>query len=83
MPSNSPTNLDVALKLGVSHASVSRYRAGNGRTGSRIPKFAVQQRIAEQYGWSVASQANAIARGKYAEGLERALCRSYRRELAS
>lgn len=66
----SPTNRAVGDLLGVSEASASRYR-----DGGRHPKFEVQQRIQEVYGWSVSDQAAAHSRGEWASEFERVLCR--------
>jgi transcriptional regulator with XRE-family HTH domain len=65
----SPTNVDVADRLGVSPAAVSRFRGG-----SRVPRMATQKAIAEAYGWSIRDQATAAAEGRYGEAFEAALC---------
>lgn len=65
-----PTNLAVAVVLGVSETSVSRYRSGE-----RHPKFEVQKVIAEKYGWPVSEQAAAHSRGEWGMEFERVLCR--------
>lgn len=65
-----PTNLAVAVVLGVSETSVSRYRSGD-----RHPKFEVQKVIAEKYGWPVSEQAAAHSAGEWGVQFERVLCR--------
>lgn len=64
----SPTNQDVAARIGLTHSGVSRIR-----TGDRLPSVPTMVRIQEAYGWSVQEQTEARARGTYADDFERAL----------
>lgn len=50
------TNREVGDRIGLSHSSVSRIRAGE-----RIPSIDVMQVIAREYGWSLDDQAAARA----------------------
>lgn len=50
------TNREVGDRIGLSHSSVSRIRAGE-----RIPSIDVMQVIAREYGWSLDDQATARA----------------------
>ena len=68
--SESVNNQDVANRLGVSRAAVSRFR-----NGSRVPRPATRARIAELLDWPIGTQAELEAAGKWAEGFEQALCR--------
>lgn len=68
---HAPTNREVADVLGISEASVSRYRGGE-----RHPKFEVQLLIAEKYDWPVSDQAVAHSKGEWGAGFEQVLCRS-------
>jgi transcriptional regulator with XRE-family HTH domain len=56
-----PSNEEVGRVLGVSHATVSRYRSGD-----RFPELDVMARIAEIYDWSMDDQYKAKTRGTYA-----------------
>jgi transcriptional regulator with XRE-family HTH domain len=63
-----PTNVEVASRIGVTPAAVSRFRGG-----SRIPRPITQSRIAEVFGWSAADQLAANLSGSYAAGFEEAI----------
>lgn len=57
-----PNTSDVARRLGVTRAAVSRWRSG-----SRLPQLAQRQKIEAAYGWGIADQALAEAAGTWAE----------------
>lgn len=56
-----PSNETIGGVLGVSHATVSRYRSGD-----RFPNQTVQARIEKVYGWSMTDQYQARQAGNYA-----------------
>lgn len=56
-----PSNEKVGKLLGVSHATVSRYRSGD-----RLPNIDVMGRIARILGWSMDDQYRAREAGSYA-----------------
>lgn len=62
------TNQHIATRIGMTDSAVSRIR-----NGTRHPSIEVMQKIAAAYNWGVGLQAEAQARGNYAEVLERRL----------
>lgn len=64
----SPTNLEVANKIGITHSAVSRIRSGN-----RNVSVEVMARVAAVYNWSVEDQVNSRVAGVYAEAFERVI----------
>lgn len=66
--SERPLNTDVAERLGISSASVSRFRGG-----SRVPRIDIMRKIEKVYGWTVAEQATAHGEGTYATEFEAAI----------
>ena len=59
------TNRWIANALGVSEATVSRLRSGD-----RNPSFAVMAKIADTFGWPIASQSTARVQGRWHLGFE-------------
>jgi transcriptional regulator with XRE-family HTH domain len=55
-----PSNEAVGRWLGVSHATISRYRSGD-----RFPEMDVLARIAEKTGWTMDDQYAAYQKGTY------------------
>lgn len=66
-----PNTSDVARRLSVSRAAVSRWRSGN-----RLPQMKQRQAIEKAYGWSVADQAVAESQQRWAAGFNAVLERS-------
>lgn len=62
---------DIARRLKISPAAVSRYLRG-----TRIPKLAIQVKIEKLYGWPITEQATAASRGKYPAEFEKAMKRA-------
>lgn len=60
-----PTNEKVGQEIGVSHATVSRYRSG-----SRHPEIATMSEIADKFKWSIDDQYAAQQSGEYAREFE-------------
>ncbi len=56
-----PSNEEVGHRLGVSHATVSRYKSGD-----RFPTIDILAKIAEVYDWSIDDQYAARQKGTYA-----------------
>jgi hypothetical protein len=63
-----PTNLEVAVQIGLTHSAVSRIRSG-----VRLPSVPVMAQIARAYGWSVEDQVQSREAGRYAADFERAI----------
>lgn len=55
-----PSNEAIGRWLGVSHATISRYRSGD-----RFPELTVLARIAEKTGWTIDDQYKAQQNGSY------------------
>lgn len=56
-----PSNEVVGQLLGVSHATVSRYKSGD-----RLPELDTMAKITEVYGWTLDDQYQARKNGTYA-----------------
>lgn len=69
-PAVAESNVQIAARLGISPAAVSRFRGG-----SRVPRMATMRRIAEVYGWTISEQAVAHSQGSeiYRQGFEHAV----------
>lgn len=61
-----PSNTALGELLGVSHATVSRWRSGD-----RLPELANMQKIAKILGWSLDDQVKARDSGRYASEFSR------------
>lgn len=61
-----PSNVTLGARLGVSHATVSRWRSGD-----RLPELANMQKINKELGWSLDDQVAARDSGKYASEFSR------------
>lgn len=61
------SNSELGVRLGVSHATVSRIRSGN-----RLPSIGVMSRISELTGWSINDQVQARNEGRYSEQFDMA-----------
>lgn len=61
-----PSNESLGRLLGVSHATISRYRSGD-----RLPEIDVMGKIAAEFGWSMDDQYAARVSGDYAGEFER------------
>lgn len=57
-----PSNETVGQLLGVSHASVSRYKSGD-----RLPELDVMAQVAQVFSWSLDEQYSARKNGTYAD----------------
>lgn len=68
----SPNTSEIARRLGVTRAAVSRYR-----NGLRVPILSTRLTIVTEFGWSIEAQARAEAEGRWAEEFNRALDRAY------
>lgn len=61
-----PSNTELGDLLGVSHATVSRWRSGD-----RLPEISNMEKIKDALGWSVDDQVKARSAGKYADEFSR------------
>lgn len=59
---SSPSNTALGDLLGVSHATVSRWRSGD-----RLPELTNMQKIAQTLDWPLTDQVDARDSGKYAD----------------
>lgn len=67
-----PNTSEVARRLGVSRAAVSRFR-----NGLRVPILSTRLAIVTEFGWSIEAQARAEAEGRWAEEFNKALKRAH------
>lgn len=65
---SAPSNMRMGELLGVSHATVSRWKSGD-----RLPELANMQKISAELGWSLDDQVQARDNGKYASEFSRRL----------
>jgi transcriptional regulator with XRE-family HTH domain len=61
-----PSNEAIGQQLGVSHATVSRYKSGD-----RFPELDVMAKIAELYDWTMDEQYAARQNGTFADEFNR------------
>lgn len=68
---NRPPHSNVAEKLGLTIATVSRIRSGD-----RLPSLGVMRQISNLYGWTIDQQLEARDLGDYAHEFNRRLAES-------